>query len=185
MGKTVVYGCAGVGRSGQRGDAVQHGQRGVLMRTVLVLLVVSTVCLAVLFTRPGGAAAQPGQILEGSWLDDVTNAETGARQITFYTFTSDGGLISSNRDHPTRGPAHGAWIRTGDRQFAITFVRLRFATDGTFIGMQKLRGTITLNESLDEFDSVARNEFYDVDGTFMNANSTSSHAKRIKVEPLP
>ena len=61
---------------------------------------------------------------------------------------------------------------------------MRFQTDDTFIGTQKLRATITINDTLDEFDSQARNEFYDVDGTFINANSTASHAKRIKVEPL-
>lgn len=131
------------------------------------------------------ASAQPGQMLEGSWISDVTNVETGARQITFYTFISDGSLLSSNRDHPTRGPGHGAWVRTGDREFATTFVRLRFGTEGNFIGTQKARAQITLNEALDEFTSRTQSDFFDVAGSFESSNRTTGSAKRIKVEPLP
>lgn len=131
------------------------------------------------------AVAQPGQMLEGSWIADVTNQATGARQITLYTFMSDGTLISSNRDHPTRGPGHGAWIRTGDREFAITFVRIRFDADGSFIGTQKLRGQVTLSEELDAFTSRSMNEFYDIDGNLTDTNQTTTRATRIRVEPLP
>jgi len=150
---------------------------GITALAALVLLVIAA------HTRL--AVAQPGQMLEGSWIADVTNQATGARQITLYTFMSNGTLISSNRDHPTRGPGHGAWIRTGDREFAIIFVRIRFDADGSFIGTQKLRGQVTLSEELDAFTSRSMNEFYDVDGNLVDTNQTTTRATRIKVEPLP
>lgn len=150
----------------------------------LVLVGAATLVVAGIVSQTRLAGAQPGQILEGSWISDVTNLETGARQITLWTFISDGTLISSNRDHPIRGPAHGAWVRTGDREFAVTFIRIRFDTDGNFIGTQKLRAQITLNEALDEFTSRTQNEFFDVDGNFETLNRTVGQAKRIRVEPL-
>lgn len=151
----------------------------------LVIAGAVTIVVAAVISQARSAGAQPGQVLEGSWMTDVTNLETGARQITLYTFMSDGTLISSNKDHPVRGPAHGAWVRTGDREFAVTFVRLRFDTDGNFIGTQKLRAQFTLHATLDEFTSQSQNEFFGVDGNFETSNMTTGLARRIKVEPLP
>jgi hypothetical protein len=159
-------------------------QPGFVIRGVGITAFAALVLLGVA-THARLAIAQPGQMLEGSWIADVTNQATGTRQITLYTFMSDGTLISSNRDHPTRGPGHGAWVRTGDREFAITFVRIRFEADGSFIGTQKLRGQVTLSEELNAFTSRSMNEFYDVDGNLTDTNQTTTRATRIRVEPLP
>ena len=132
------------------------------------------------------AGAQAGRSLEGSWITDVTVAETGERVVGLFTYTGDGGMVSTNTTHPRWGPAHGAWVRTGDREFAITFQRLRFDSDGTFVGTHKVRGTITLNEAADEYTlAPSLSELFDVEGNLVSSRPQTGEAKRIKVEPMP
>ena len=131
------------------------------------------------------AGAQAGRSLEGSWITDVTVAETGERVVGLFTYTGDGGMVSTNTTHPRWGPAHGAWVRTGEREFAITFQRLRFESDGTFIGTHKVRGRLTLNDALDEYSSQSLSEQFDRDGNLVSSGPTTGQAKRIKVEPMP
>ena len=65
-----------------------------------------------------------GQHLEGAWID--------ATQNLLVTFSTDGSVFSSS---PTGavGPqgaqlltaGHGSWIRTGDREFAVTTLNFK------------------------------------------------------------
>lgn len=144
------------------------------------------ILLAAIVVQSRAASAQLVPILEGSWVSDVRPEDPAQpRNITFWTFTGDGSLISSNRDHPTRGPAHGTWIRTGDHEFAVTFLRLIFDDQGTFAGTQKLRGQITVNQNTDEFTSRSMSEIFDAQGNLLRTGATIGTAQRIKVEPLP
>lgn len=150
------------------------------------LAVVAVVLGAGIAGRSPAAAAQGGRSLEGSWIIDVTVADTGERVVGLFTYTSDGGMVSTNTTHPRWGPAHGAWARTGDREFAIMFQRLRFDGEGTFVGTHKVRGTITLNEALDEYTlAPSLSELFDVEGNLVSSRPQTGQAKRMKVEPMP
>jgi hypothetical protein len=74
------------------------------------------------------AGAPEGHELVGTWIQEVILPDR--RIVNYTTFFSDGTLVGTNSDHLTRSPFHGVWVRTGDRQFAVTQFRLVFDTLG-------------------------------------------------------
>lgn len=128
------------------------------------------------------AASPPGQVLNGSWMSTV-DREPLPPLVTLLTITSDGSMVQTNTSHPTEGPAHGAWIRTGERQFAIVLWRLIFDENGSFVRTQKISGTRNLNEALDELVGDSLVEEFDLQGNLVLTYTTLSSATRIKVEP--
>ena len=80
------------------------------------------------------------------------------------------------------GAPHGAWIRTGDRQFIASFVALRQTINGDPAGSFKLRVSLTLNESGTEWDGEFFIEFFLRDGTPIFAGHGTIHATRILAE---
>jgi hypothetical protein len=129
----------------------------------------------------------PTQRLTGSW--DTEVAQDGfppARR--FFTFTSDGAALGTAVLQATPmgvelfGTPHGAWVRTGDRQFIASFVALRQAINGDPTGSFKLRVSMTLNESGTEWDGEFVIEFFLPNGTPLFAGQGTLHASRILPE---
>ena len=62
---------------------------------------------------------------------------------------SGGGvLVSSSQQHATqRSLAHGNCARAGERKYTCTFVWFRFDPAGTFVGMQRVRRTMTISQA--------------------------------------
>jgi len=128
------------------------------------------------------AQAAPGP--EGSWMGVVTRPDLPPL-VTLYTYTADGGLIETSTDHPTRSPAHGAWVRTANGQIATTAWRLVFDTSGNFMRTQKISSLVRVSAAGDEFSGQSRVEFYDLGGNLVQSTTTASSAKRIRAELPP
>jgi hypothetical protein len=93
-----------------------------------------------------GASAQ-GQVMEGSWM--ITTTWPDGRQTSgLSTYNPDGSYVITT-SNPQGKTGHGAWVRTGNREFATMWVGLRFDQAGTVIGTQKSRSQLTLNDTLD------------------------------------
>jgi hypothetical protein len=132
-------------------------------KTLLATTIIAVGALALSATgalsaphKAGDHAANP---LVGTWVTSVTltNPPAGV-DGTFQgldTFVAGGGIIvSSSQSHPTqRSLAHGNYTRTGDRQYACSFVWFRFDPTGAFAGMQRVRRTMTVSRDGTSFQA--------------------------------
>lgn len=149
---------------------------------------VAAVMGAALASRSNTASASPApqglEGIEGSWVTSVPRGGGRPPLTTLITFTADGGFVQTNSEHPIRSPAHGAWVRVGERGFAATWVALRFDEAGNFLGTRKIRALLRLSETLDEWSSENIIDDFDLGGNRYHVGRTRSRAKRITVEGL-
>jgi hypothetical protein len=150
-----------------------------------VLLVLATTVSTVILVIAVGAwpnvtgAPSATQSIVGSWSNAVTGLpgyEPG--ELNLLAFTSDGivvGLYSSKI---------GAWARTGDHTVAATWFMNRYDAADHFIGTARVRATITLNATFDEYTASAARDAFDPEGTLIQTVGFSLKATRIHVEPL-
>ena len=122
-----------------------------------------------------------GQHLEGAW--QVTSTAGGLTNLAL--FTADGGFIAvPTTSRTTESAAVGSWIRTGDRQFAVTQYRFTYDTAGNLTGIRKIRWNLTLNDTLDGFSAPFTSDILDLNGNVLSTSQSTLLGKRINVEPL-
>ncbi len=124
------------------------------------------------------------QGIEGTWVTATRTNEAGAAQRVQATFAGDGTVIVTTNSFPRLSPAHGVWERIGVRDFAATWVHLRYDDQGTWVGLTKVRQTIRLNETLDESAGTVVAEELDLDGNVLARRTPSVTNRRMRVEPL-
>ena len=140
---------------------------------------------------PAGRAAQAataptsqgGTALGGSWVVAST-AQDQAPTTTLITFTPDGGLLWSGQSHPLESPGHGTWARSGDRQYDVTYVALRFDPGRRFVGSRKANVRFTVNATFDAFSGEARSQTLDEAGNVLSSASTTLQGTRLAVQPF-
>ncbi len=144
----------------------------------------------------GVARAQAGQHLEGSWMFAAISAGGQAGPPRFLvTFTRDGLVIRTAPLQQAAPPAlgvarmfisttHGEWMRTGDREFAVTVVGFAFDETGNFLATQRIRATIRLDETLNTFTALSNVQFVTSDGSVIDGGTVPVQGTRIRVEPL-
>jgi hypothetical protein len=119
----------------------------------------ATAALAGGLAADGKGKAGNGQHLNGTWMSAVTLTDAPpVVQSSFTaldTFLPGGGLlVSSSVDNPSvRSLAHGTWTRTGDRTFSSTFTWFRFDPTGKYVGLQRVRRTMTVSADLASFSA--------------------------------
>ncbi len=136
-------------------------------------------------TQATSSARAGGQKLEGSWR--LTVVVTSPRGMTFRllaTATPDGGIIGSAQS-PYFSTAHGAWKRTGNRQFAVTAFWFRSDPEAVFQGTTKVRGVLAVNQGLTEATGRFQVDVFDPKGTQVGSFSGEGSATQIQVEALP
>lgn len=121
--------------------------------------------------------------LEGTWLVEVTprNCQTGEALAPPFnavlTFNS-GGTMSG--DSTTVSPAlktasYGVWAREhGWREYSFAFVFFRHTPAGTYDGMQRVRQTLSLSNSGNEFTTTGTFQFDRVSGSPITGCTTST-----------
>jgi hypothetical protein len=96
--------------------------------------------------------------------------------------TADGGDIAAGCD-VSESPGYGQWRRTGNGEFAITFVGVNFGAAGTgIVGTYKVRSRVTLNEGTLTGPFLA--EVFAPDGTVLVSETGRVIARRIGIEPF-
>ena len=107
-----------------------------------------------------GAADPPKRALIGSWLETVTFPPEIRPPIkALSTFHEDGTItISDQGSVTTAGPmagvftaGHGVWKHLGRRTFAYTSLELISDLSGNLVGYLKVRGTLIVSESGNEW----------------------------------
>jgi hypothetical protein len=167
---------------------------------VLGLVLVAAVLISIVaipergLGRTSAAAAQtiaPAWWLSGTWVVTVTreNPPPNARPTfeSLMTFTRDGGMLeTSNTGTALRGPAHGAWVRIGPRQFATSMILFRFdPASGAFLGTQQVHRTMTLSRDQMRFTASSVAEQYNPDGSLAIGGLRATETGRLFVGRRP
>jgi len=164
----------------------QQLERRKLLRGAGVLGAGAFVALA-----PGAIqAAQSDETrgIEGAWLILVTpqGAPASDSYEVLNLYTAGGGVAGASAHDPATGSSvYGAWRRTGDHQFQITFVGFTFdKTSGAWTGRLKVQARATLTQDGQTISGLARVSIYTPSGSLIVQSPTSFSGSRIAVEPL-
>ena len=132
--------------------------------------------------------AQKKNKLVGSWQAVVTPTSIPIPAFPgMLTFTSDGGVIETDAGPPNTKlftAGHGEWERIQDRQYAISYVQLRYDETGKFEGFIKVRITANFNDKMDEFNGQLAVEVTDPNSVVLLSGKGDVKAKRMKVERI-
>jgi hypothetical protein len=184
------------GGSGQQ-PSTERGTPMTAKKTAHVSLVVAL--LTVLFIVVGsnvGSADPANRALIGSWLETVTFPPEIRPPIkALSTFHEDGTItISDQGSVTTAGPmpgvftaGHGVWAHVEDRTFAYTQLELISDLSGNLVGYLKVRGTLIVSESGNEWADGSRSfaEVLDTDGNVLFSVWVTNVAQRIRLELPP
>jgi len=152
--------------------------------TALTLLVVGGTQMFV----SGQDDAAHQRSIEGAWRTTITtlNCQTGEPIRTFpglQTFNKGGTLAEAATGvaPSLRTPSHGVWSRVdGAQNYSFVFMHDRFNADGTYAGVQKVRGTAVLEASGGEFLAVATTEILNASGQVIATGCATWTATRIE-----
>ncbi len=172
------------------------GARSLLIRSQISRMRFGLPCfsLLVLLTlqvTQGHAQAGPSeQSLKGAWnvtIDFDGDIPTcSAPSLN----TRDGGVIAT-ACALNESPGYGQWVRTGNHEFAITFVGLEYDLDGTITGTPgassgtyKVRASVHLSDNSSEFNGPFQTDIFDLAGNVVFTVTGTVTGQRIGVEPL-
>jgi hypothetical protein len=140
------------------------------------------------------AHAQEQEPLVGSWLVAGTpsGAQPGPPRL-LVSFVPGGVALRTAPLQQSAPPAlgtdkmfisttHGAWTRTGDNSFGLTFQGFAFNAAGEFLAMQRIRVAVELDEDLDRFSGYAKTDFIGVDGQVVASGIATVQGTRIQAE---
>ncbi len=103
---------------------------------------------------------------------------------SFFTFTPGGCLLQTSSDAGTR-PAHGAWVKTADREYDYTWTRPLLDAAGTLSGIRTGRWHLRLADSLDAWATTGGSTDVDLNGNIVGTSQSSQQGTKLKVEPMP
>ena len=78
----------------------------------------------------------------------------------------------------------GAWVQTGERTIALTFVRQRFDVTGTLVGTTRIRDTLTLDAAGNTFSGSGSVDVLGLAGTVVSSGSFTIQGTRIAVQAV-
>ncbi len=156
-------------------------------------------------TQETAAAAQAGA--GGSILDVIERAKeaqrkafTGSWEGVFtpeaggpppfrilFTFGSDGTVVATDAGPPAPHLAsseHGAWERSGNNEFLVTYKQLLFDQDGNLDSLFKGRVKFNLNNAGNEINGTVLIDLFDPQGNKFLAGAGTIKCTKITVEPL-
>jgi hypothetical protein len=125
-------------------------------------------------TPPGGQPGGPARVLVSFTGDGVALRTAPLQQAAPPALGGDKMFISTT---------HGAWARTGDRDFGLTFVGFAFDDAGRFLATQRIRVAIQVDEASDSFSGPFKADFLAADGGVLASSGGTVLGTRIGVEP--
>jgi hypothetical protein len=132
----------------------------------------------------GNSGNRDNPRLEGSWLVDATVTGDPTEIHALLTCTSNGEVVETPSVATAVSTGHGAWIKTGRNEFAITVVYLRRGAAGEFLGTSKVRSQFLVNEVMTEGGGQFETQVFDAAGQPIGSFEGTAQATRILAEPL-
>ena len=158
----------------------------ILMMLALTTAIAAQITLAGTQSSRGDglAAAKKSRTVTGSWRVNAMPApEAGVLPLmSLATFTRDGGIVDSSM--PGQSSGHGQWVKTGNEEFAVTFIHLLFDVTGQFTGTVKVRASLTVDGEGNELSGPFKTDIFDASGNPLFSFEGTVHGTRISVEPL-
>jgi hypothetical protein len=155
--------------------------------TGITRLIIIAVALTGL-SATGYAQGEPGstQNLAGAWNVKIEFDTPGLEGCTAPGMnTADGGVMSAGCSL-AESTGYGHWVRTGNRQFGITFIGQGFdLANGAINSTYKVRANVRLTQDLQRFSGPFVTDVFAPDGTLVFTASGLVTADRVNVEPLP
>ena len=151
--------------------------------TRIILAIAVALATPAVLQAKGAPPSGPtdGQHLDGSWIVDATVAgEPPLKGLI--TFTRDGSLVESVF-LPFVSPGHGAWVRIGNRRFAITNVYLVSDASQQLLRIGTVHATYDLDRTLTTATVAFHVDLTDPAGTPLSSFEGAGSATRIVVEP--
>lgn len=152
---------------------------------VALIAVGITALFTMVQANSGNALAGPNgkYNLEGSWTIDATPAP-GSPIPPFKalaTFAGGGGVVETVLLPPVITPAHGAWEKTGSRDFAFAVVHHLVDQNGNPAGTVRAKSIVRLT-SQDEFEATFEGTFFDPLGNPVFPITGTERGARIEVD---
>ena len=120
--------------------------------------------------------------LIGSW-EFTATISPGAALNRGLSLVAPGGVaLFTDQGEPSQheGSGVGAWVRTGKRTIALTFVRQRFDATGTLVGTTKILEARTLDAAGDTFSGSGSFNVLDLTGKVVASGSFTIQGTRIR-----
>lgn len=165
-----------------------------IKRGIQAVVVAAVLAVAVL-AQTGPDEAKPKEkkapTLTGTWVSTVTPPpESGVPAFKLiFTFGEDGNLIATGTGGqlPALGnPCQGVWAKAAGGGFRVTYLCLDFDQSLQPTGMDKIRGSLVLDESRGQFSGRLDLTNYDPLGneTF-SACCAAVEGRRLELERIP
>ena len=133
------------------------------------------------------AEAQPqnmgGQSPEGAWNVTINYAGLPPCKSAPAVFTREGTMIADSCS-PFLGAGYGSWKRTGNREFASTFIGNIYGPEGSVTGSYKVRAAGSFDPSGSAGNGTFKTEIFDTSGNVTAVLTGTVILRRIEVEPL-
>ena len=134
------------------------------------------------------------QAIVGSWYMTVTSDTFPVPFKAMVSFSEGGAVVGSAQGDvliqpppgvpPVATAAHGAWLRTSNREFLFTFRQIFYNGDGSYAGGAKIRNAATLDASSNGMTGQLIVDFYDPNDVLVFTGTGSFTATRIVAETL-
>ncbi len=149
--------------------------------TALGLLILITGAQVFVSAQEG---EKQGRSIVGTWQTSVTprNCQTGNPVAPAFpgilTFNKGGTLTGTST---AVSSVYGVWERErGWQNYSFAFISLRYSPDGTFIGTQKVRQTVTLGADGNSFTSTGSAEILNANGNIIGTGCSTSTGTRFE-----
>jgi hypothetical protein len=152
-------------------------------RQLLPLLFIGTFFLASVVMADSSLQSGGKFKIEGSWELEIIPAPGSGLPPSFKALAtfSDGGGVVETILLPPVVPAHGAWEKTGSRDYIFSVVHHLLDTSGNFIGTVRAKSLVSFT-SRDEFTATFDGALFDMSGNLIAPVSGSETGKRITAQ---
>ena len=140
------------------------------------------------------AITTSSQAIVGSWYMTVTSDTFPVPFRGMVSFSEGGAVVASAQGDvllqpppgvpPVATAAHGAWLRTSNREYLFTFRQIFYNGDGSYAGGAKIRNAATLDAFSNNMTGQLIVEYYDADDQHVFTGTGSFTATRIVAESL-
>lgn len=143
---------------------------------------------------PANLVIGASQAIAGSWYITVTSETFPVPFRGMVTFCEGGGVVASAQGDillqappgvpPVATAAHGAWLRTSNREFLFTFRQIFYNADGAYAGGAKIRNAAMLDALGNNMSGQLIVQYYDASDQVVFTGMGSFTASRIVAETL-
>ena len=143
---------------------------------------------------PNALFASSTDAVVGSWQMTVSSVTFPTAFRALMTLSEGGGVVASAQGDvllnappgvpPVATAAHGAWKRTANYEYLITFRQIFYNSDGSYAGGAKVRNSANLNKTGDQITGELVVEYYDADDNVVFIGEGTFTASRIVPESL-